>query len=149
MGLDMYLTRKVYIGGKYDWNNIEGEIKLKKNGNIIPFDKKKIYTINEYAGYWRKANHIHKWFVKNVQGGIDDCGTYEVSQEELKELLGLCKTIKNKCELVDGKIRNGQTLKDGELVDNIEDGKVMTHPEIAGTLLPTGKGFFFRKHGLQ
>lgn len=143
MGLDMYLTRKVYIGGKYDWYNIEGEVNLKKNGNIIPFDNKKIDTINEYAGYWRKANAIHEWFVKNVQAGNDDCGTYVVSQGELKELLELCKTIKNKCELVDGKIKNGQTLKDGKWEDNIEDGKVMTNPEIAEKLLPTRSGFFF------
>lgn len=37
--------------------------------------------------YWRKANAIHSWFVKNVQGGIDDLGWYTVSKEQLISLL--------------------------------------------------------------
>ena len=30
---------------------------------------------HEEVGYWRKANAIHGWFVRNVQNGKDDCGT--------------------------------------------------------------------------
>jgi hypothetical protein len=36
--------------------------------------------------YWRKANSIHNWFVKNVQGGTDDCGIYEVTFDQLMSL---------------------------------------------------------------
>ena len=32
-----------------------------------------IYEDNQIAS-WRKANAIHKWFVDNVQDGVDDCG---------------------------------------------------------------------------
>lgn len=46
-------------------------------------------------GYWRKANAIHEWFVKNVQGGKDDCGIYEVTKEQLAELLEVCVAVKN------------------------------------------------------
>jgi hypothetical protein len=44
-------------------------------------------------GYWRKANHIHKWFVDNVQDGNDDCGEYKVSHEKIVELKTLCEKI--------------------------------------------------------
>lgn len=48
------------------------------------------------VAYWRKANSIHNWFVKNVQEE-DDCGYYEVTKGELRELLFLCdKVLKNK-----------------------------------------------------
>lgn len=47
------------------------------------------------VGYWRKANAIHKWFVENVQNGEDDCGTYEVTKDQLEELLSVCKKVKN------------------------------------------------------
>lgn len=30
-------------------------------------------SIWKEIGYWRKANHIHKWFVDCVQDGEDDC----------------------------------------------------------------------------
>ena len=50
-------------------------------------------TIEEEAGYWRKSNAIHGWFVDNVQEGVDDCKQYYVSQEKLEELLGLVKQV--------------------------------------------------------
>ena len=40
---------------------------------------------HEEVGYWRKANQIHKWFVDNVQDGVDDCGEYKVTKEQLIE----------------------------------------------------------------
>lgn len=39
------------------------------------------------AAYWRKANAIHGWFVRNVQNGKDDCGTYHVTVDKLRQLL--------------------------------------------------------------
>ena len=50
-----------------------------------------IYGVNVEVtcAYWRKANQIHKWFVDNVQRGVDDCGDYYVSHEKLQPLLDL------------------------------------------------------------
>jgi len=36
--------------------------------------------------YWRKANQIHNWMVKNVQDDNDDCGLYEVSISQILKL---------------------------------------------------------------
>jgi hypothetical protein len=44
-------------------------------------------------GYWRKANAIHKWFVDNIQGGIDDCEPYVVTKDNLKPLFDLCNEV--------------------------------------------------------
>lgn len=49
--------------------------------------------ISEQVGYWRKANQIHNWFVENVQDGNDDCGSYEVSKEDLEALLATCADV--------------------------------------------------------
>lgn len=43
-------------------------------------------TVRFTVGYWRKANAVHSWFVRNVQEGIDNCKTYWVSREQLREL---------------------------------------------------------------
>lgn len=45
------------------------------------------------VGYWRKANQIHKWFVDNVQDGVDNCATYPVTYEQLQELLSLVNEV--------------------------------------------------------
>ena len=148
MGLDMYLTKKIYIGANYKHSNVKGEVNLTKGDKNEPIkiNINRISYIKESVGYWRKANQIHKWFVENIQDGKDDCGDYNVSEEKLSELLAICKKIKNECKLKKGKIRNGQTASPetgGKLVDNIEDGKIMTNSHIAANLLPSASGFFF------
>lgn len=42
---------------------------------------------------WRKANQIHRWFVKNVQNGLDDCKSYEVNIGSLMVLRNLCEMV--------------------------------------------------------
>lgn len=51
--------------------------------------------------YWRKANHIHRWFVENVQHGVDDCGEYQVSREQLSDLSSRCVAVLNSHEQAD------------------------------------------------
>ena len=71
------------------------------------------YSIREEVGYWRKANAIHRWFVDNVQNGIDDCCYHrEVTREDLEELMDTCH-------------------------------EVLCNPDIAEYRLPTQGGFFF------
>lgn len=38
------------------------------------------------AVYWRKANAVHAWFVKNCQADVDDCESYPVHPEQLAQL---------------------------------------------------------------
>ena len=114
MGLDMYLTKKIYIGADDDYRNIKGIINITegKNNKKIKINFNRVSEIIEELAYWRKANHIHKWFVDNIQDGEDDCASYNVSYKQLKKLISLC----NAC------------------IDKINK------PE---TLLPTQEGFFF------
>lgn len=87
MGLDMYLNAKRYL-----WHN-EDELSQKIAENFPNLGDKRVKEITVEAGYWRKANSIHAWFVENVQRGEDDCGTYEVSKEQLQELLDLIEEV--------------------------------------------------------
>jgi len=139
MGLDMYLIEKKHIGkakvkiikNDYEWYNNENK------------EYENVSSINREVGYWRKANQIHKWFVDNCQDGVDNCMEHYVEQEKLKELLNICKKIKESCPLVDGRVKNGETLKSGKWEPIYEDGKVMQNVELAEDLLPTSSGFFF------
>lgn len=93
MGLDMYLNRKVYIGANYDHRKITGNIDLYMDGKPIKVNFNKVTEITEEVCYWRKANQIHNWFVKNVQDGVDNCGEYEVTREQLEDLINDCKLV--------------------------------------------------------
>jgi hypothetical protein len=97
MGLDMYLTRKTYVK---QWSHQtpeeQFEITITKGGK--PYDGiniSNVTNIEEEVGYWRKANQIHRWFVENVQNGVDNCGEYSVSKGELEELRNICTEVLN------------------------------------------------------
>ena len=101
MGLDMYLTMKYYIGAEYEWNKITGTVDIYADGQKIPIELKDVKSISVEVAYWRKVNQIHKWFVDNVQAGEDDCREYYVSDEQLKELIAICKKVLENHDLAD------------------------------------------------
>ena len=152
MGLDMYLWKinRQAVGFKeFDPDKVKesnpvlyAKMKpyIKKRGSDI-FQWESLY---DEVGYWRKANQIHRWFVDNVQDGEDACREYEVSREQLTELLAVCMTVLNNSVLILSKVRNGYTFDAaGNRVYNLEDGKRILNPETAASLLPTQEGFFF------
>jgi hypothetical protein len=96
MGLDMYLRKKIYIGANYERNNVKGEINITRGEDNTPvkINLNKVTYIIEDAGYWRKANAIHRWMVESVQNDEDDCKEYYVSDDKLEELLSVCKQVK-------------------------------------------------------
>jgi hypothetical protein len=120
-------------------------ITVKKGEKIRKdIDPKKICYIVEEVAYWRKANHIHKWFVDNVQSGNDDCGKYYVSQDQLKDLVALCEQVINSVETVEGDISMGTTYHpDGTVEKHTVKGQVIAQKEMAKNILPTQSGFFF------
>lgn len=100
--------------------------------------------ITEQVGYWRKANQIHNWFVENIQDGVDDCNYHrEVTEEDLNELLDICKRVLDSCEMVDGQVNNGWEYRDGQRIPIVEPGKYVKDSSVAAELLPSTPGFFF------
>ena len=101
MGLDMYLDKRTYVQ-YWEHNGDENyEVEVTKGGEPTKIDPKKVKYIIEEAGYWRKQNQIHRWFVENVQEGIDNCGEYYVSKGDLETLLDLCQKVKADHSLAD------------------------------------------------
>ena len=93
MGLDMYLERE------YDCGGAKGIIDISVNNVKIPIKLDRCTYITEQIGYWRKAYAIHNWFVKNIQDGVDNCGSYEVLVEDLRQLLEICTEIDAKAQI--------------------------------------------------
>ena len=112
MGLDQYLTltNKKYkeICDAYDaYYGLSEEEQEKTVCPDLPddtsFDEITLVNLNAKPInceliYWRKANMIHNWFVENVQNGVDDCGSYRVSIEQLKSLRDICQYIVDNLE---------------------------------------------------
>jgi len=101
MGLDMYLNKRTYVQHWEHNGDDNYEVTVTKGGEPTKINPKKVKYIIEEAGYWRKQNQIHRWFVENVQEGIDNCGEYYVSKEDLQTLLDLCQKVKADHSLAD------------------------------------------------
>lgn len=121
MGLDMYLTKKTYIGAEWEHRDVKGTIDITIKGEPVKINFNRLQSIEEKVGYWRKANQIHNWFVQNVQDGEDDCKEYTVSSDDLRQLL--------------------------EAVNTVLDARTTQKPEalskVIEEVLPPSDGFFF------
>lgn len=99
MGLDMYLTGKRYISKHFNEGDTERAEAIQKlfpelSGKAGRWgDASPVKEVQIEAGYWRKANAIHDWFVKNVQEGIDECDPHYVSRQALAELKAVCEQV--------------------------------------------------------
>ena len=94
MGLDMYLSAKKTMpraAAIVLHKAAPDEFTVWKN----PWVKTKTQKVKAVAeaAYWRKANAVHGWFVRKIQGGTDDCGTYPVTAQQLEELRDACKAV--------------------------------------------------------
>ena len=101
MGLDMYLSAKRYMSKHFNEGDTERAEAIQK---LFPElagrqgrwgDASPVKEVSIEAGYWRKANAIHDWFVKNVQGGEDECKPHYVSRDQLQELRDCCQEVLN------------------------------------------------------
>lgn len=78
----------------------------KKNFNkILDFQDDIVYQVNvktvrDSVCDWENSNHIHKWFVDNIQNGNDDHKEYVVNIEDLEHL---CECFEKVMEIFDGK----------------------------------------------
>lgn len=103
MGLDQYLYAKQYLSPS-EWRGAEAAQKYNAvieavNASTLVYNDLPSAQVEVKVGYWRKSNQIHQWFVENCQGGEDDCREYNVSREQLQELIDLCKQVSENHEL--------------------------------------------------
>lgn len=83
MGLDMYLIGRCYFS-PYNENDKELGEKIQGLVDTLGFRPQ---ALEIEVGYWRKANAIHDWFVKNIQSGEDDCRDHYLSRVDAQKLL--------------------------------------------------------------
>lgn len=95
MGLDMYLKASKRMPAEV------AALMEKSDPDRYPYyynsranrTSRKFATLTAEAAYWRKANIIHGWFVRNVQGGEDECRPHTVSKEQLIQLIESCQAV--------------------------------------------------------
>ena len=100
MGLDMYLHKKTNFGSSR-WPKDESEcVIVIRNGKVDDtINPDRVIGVTEEIMYWRKANHIHKWFVDHCADGEDECQEIYVPHDKLVNLVHACIKVVNNHEL--------------------------------------------------
>ena len=159
MGLDMYINRRVRGYRK-------GDGTLSMSFEDYKSDEWGVgngETVETEVAYWRKANAIHKWFVDNVQDGVDECQESDIDIDTLKRLRDLCMEVFTRMQGMvlripkkdvdkfkefygDKKEYKQRIAIDPKNLDAIEYATgyhVVADPSACKELLPTTSGFFF------
>lgn len=92
MGLDMYLSANKYVSG-WSFTSEENKAEMAKLSDmygIKPHEGSPSATVSFNIGYWRKANAIHGWFVRELADGRDECQRIYVSRTNLETLRAEC-----------------------------------------------------------
>jgi hypothetical protein len=147
MGLDMYLYATRYCSGGYDHSSPEEKklfASVLRDMGIEPTISEKSLEVKVTVGYWRKANAIHAWFVRECQEGVDECQNTGISREQLTQLKTLCQEVITKSKVAEGDCYDGtKWTKEGGVETMTRKGKVIQNPKVAHKLLPCQSGFFF------
>jgi hypothetical protein len=150
MGLDMYLSNKRYLSG---YSNAEDRQRIDQINEAfgIEGDEDAEYGAKEVSfrvAYWRKANAIHAWFVKNVQDGRDECQESWVSREQLTELVETCKKVIEKPKLASqllapqGGFFFGSTDVDEWYLESVQSTITMIEKALAEPALKKGEFYY-------
>lgn len=109
---------------------------------------------NEVA-CWSKANMLHRWFVENVQNGVDDCGHYKVSQNQIIDLIHKCEEVIELLPEMDIVCESHTDYPNKTIIKSVWEFKQRYHDsdirvhmsekirKKLENILPTKDGFFF------
>jgi len=147
----MYLSAEKYVG---NWNHSRDEEKerFKATLRVLGINESHVaegspgLTVSVNVAYWRKANAIHRWFVENVQDGVDECQRSYVAPELLESLRDKCKEALENLEMsseimpTKGGFFFGSTEYDEWYIEDLKD----TVKQLDKVLAIDGTDFYYR-----
>lgn len=113
MGLDMYLRKEKYLSAyRFQREQVEKDPeryeelakeiamfdKMVEMIGMKPSEDSPSFLVQATVCYWRKANAIHAYFVREHANGVDQCQPIEVGAEDLRVLLEKAKLAKDSAE---------------------------------------------------
>ena len=156
MGLDMYLYAEKYISSSNAFK--ENDPDMYNAGleavkmNHLPKGNFPHLMVKADVAYWRKANAIHGWIIRNCADGVDECQEIVISSDKLTELRDECvKELANRHTAVKPdeanyvqKITSGEDLME-VIAKSMKRQSEKSNTKVENTIDPLApvSGFFF------
>ena len=118
MGLDMYFSRRTYVGKLKNTKDSDGNWSERDVNNMeLKFDDadlshinlKNVRYIEEVFGEFRKFNALHAYVVDNFASGVDDCQMIYLGIDDLIQIQEVLCLVKESLSIGD-KVIAEQTL---------------------------------------
>ena len=93
MGLDIYLSKKTFIGAMFDSCGISGIISLKKRGKEIPIKLRRVAYVIEDIYHGRKTHWLHEWLSRELTDAMENSEEYELGEDVIDRLHKACIEI--------------------------------------------------------
>ena len=90
MGLDIYLSKKTFIGAMFDSCGISGIISLKKRGREIPIKLRRVAYVIEDIYHGRKTHWLHELLSRELTDAMENSEEYELGEDVINRLHRAC-----------------------------------------------------------
>ena len=90
MGLDIYLSKKTFIGAMFDSRGISGSISLFKRGKKIPVRLERLTYVIEDIYHGSKTHWLHHWLDLELPETLENAEDQEISEDLMDRLHRAC-----------------------------------------------------------
>ena len=90
MGLDIYFSKKTFIGAMFNSRGISGSISLFKRGKKIPLELRRVSYVIEDIYHGSKTHWLHHWLEIELPESLGNAEDQEISEDLMDRLHDVC-----------------------------------------------------------
>ncbi len=93
MGLDIYISKKTFIGAMFRSSDVNGTINSTKRGRQIPIKLQRVSYVIEDIYHGNKTHWLHGWLNRELPEALANAEEREISGEVMDRLHRVCIEI--------------------------------------------------------
>ena len=93
MGLDIYLSKKTFIGAMFHASGVNGIISLTKRGKQIPIKLQRVAYVIEDIYHGNKTHWLHNWLNRELPEVLGNAEEREIDGDVMDRLHRVCIEI--------------------------------------------------------
>ena len=101
MGLDIYLSKKTFIGAMFKSSEVSGTILLTKRGRKIPIRPERVTYVEEDVYHGRKTCWLLEWLNHELPEALTGTGEQEIDDNVVDRLHQVCIEVLEHRNMVD------------------------------------------------
>ena len=90
MGLDIYFSKKTFIGAMFNATGVSGIISLTKRGKKIPIELRRVTYVIEDIYHGHKTHWLHDWLNLELADVLNNSEERRISEELMDRLHRAC-----------------------------------------------------------